>query len=172
MGVDMSSFGNFHVAKGELRSPMLSATRTEEDFTANLTSGVKQAPNGRYRFIVDNLNTHRSGSCVLYVAKMCGINESTLGTKGRSGILKNMEMRQAFLSNPVRRIHFYFLRRHSSWLNQIEIWFGILRRKVTRYGSFKSVENLNEKINQFIDYYNDALAHPFQLIYRGKTLCV
>ena len=103
---------------------------------------------------------------------MCGIDESTLGTKGRSGILKNMESRQAFLSNPVHRIHFYFLPRHSSWLNQIEIWFGILRRKVTRYGSFKSVENLNEKIKQFIDYYNDALAHPFQWTYRGKVLCV
>lgn len=165
-------FGNFHVATGELLSPMLSATRTEEDFAANLASIVKQAPNDRYRFIVDNLNTHCSESCVLYVAKMCGIDESTLGTKGRSGILKNMESRQAFLSNPVHRIHFYFLPRHSSWLNQIEIWFGILRRKVTRYGSFKSVENLNEKIKQFIDYYNDALAHPFQWTYRGKVLCV
>jgi len=165
-------FGNFHVATGKMISPLLRSTRTEIDFVENLQNVIGSDPTARFRIIADNLNTHYSESCVRYVAEQCGIDQSELGEKGRHGILKDKASRQAFLSNPLHRIHFYFLPKHSSWLNQVEIWFGVLRSKVTRFGSFCSVNNLNDKITQFIDYYNDVLAHPYQWTYRGKALCV
>jgi hypothetical protein len=118
------------------------------------------------------MSTHYSESCVRYVAEQCDIYQSELDEQGRHGILKDKASRQAFLSNPLHRIHFYFLPKHSSWLNQVEIWFGVLRSKVTRFGSFCSVNNWNDKITQFIDYYNETLAHPHQWTYQGKTLCV
>jgi len=110
---------------------------------------------------LDNLNTHCSESCVRFVAEQCDIDTNSLGEKGRSGILKDRHSRQAFLSDPLHRIHFYFVPKHASWMNQIEIWLGVVRRKVTRFGNFVSLENLRNKLRQFIDYYNDVLAHPY-----------
>lgn len=60
--------------------------------------------------------------------------------------------------------------KHSSWLNQIEIWLSILVRKLLRRGSFRSVEELEEKVLAFIDYYNRTMAKPFAWTYRGKAL--
>jgi transposase len=165
-------FGNFHVATGEIISPTIRETRTEVDFVDNLKEVIGFDAKARFRIVLDNLNTHCSESCVRYVAEQCGIDASTLGEKGRCGILKDMQSRQEFLSNPLHRIHFYFVPKHSSWMNQVEIWFGIVRRKVTRYGNFTSLGNLNAKLSQFIDYYNDVMAHPFAWTYRGKPLCV
>jgi hypothetical protein len=165
-------FGNFHVATGKIISPMIRETRTEADFVDNLKGVIGYDPKARFRIVQDNLNTHCSESCVRFVAEQCGIDASSLGEKGRSGILKDVQSRQAFLSNPLHRIHFYFVPKHSSWLNQVEIWFGVVRRKVTRYGNFTSLGNLNAKLSQFIDYYNDVMAHPYAWTYRGKTLCV
>lgn len=162
-------FGNFHVATGEIIAPMLRETRTEEDFLENLNNVICTDPGATFRLIVDNLNTHCSESCVSFVAAHCGI-EADLGVKGRSGILKSTKTRTAFLSDPTHKIQFLFLPRHTSWLNQIEIWFGVLRRKVTRLGSFTSLAQLEEKIRDFIRYYNDTMAHPYRWTYQGRVL--
>jgi len=63
-----------------------------------------------------------------------------------------------------------YLPKHSSWLNQIETVFGIIMRKVVRRGNFPSVENLEDKLRQFLDYYNKTMAHPFHWTYTGKPL--
>lgn len=52
--------------------------------------------------------------------------------------------------------------KHCSWLNQIEIWFSILVRKVLRRGSFSSTADLQEKVLAFIAYLNQTLAKPFR----------
>lgn len=62
--------------------------------------------------------------------------------------------------------------KHSSWLNQIEIWFGTLRSKLTRRGSFPSTTDLEERILSFIDYYNATMARPYNWTYTGRLLCV
>lgn len=166
----VSLFGNFHVPTGKLLAPLLLATRTEEDFLQNLDSLVSLDADAPWRLIVDNLNTHSSESCVRYVAAACGITDD-LGKKGVRGILQSQQTRKAFLSDPNHRIRFTYLPRHTSWLNQIEIWFGILRRKVTRFGNFPSVDALCDRIMNFVDYYNTALAHPFNWTYTGRILC-
>ena len=90
-------------------------------------------------FITDNLNTHMSESLVKFVAQIEGIDESVLGVKGKSGILKSMESRAAFLMDRSHQIAFKYTPKHCSWLNQIECWFSILtRRLLNRRSSFKS----------------------------------
>lgn len=67
---------------------------------------------------------------------------------------------------------FHYTPKHSSWLNQIEIWLSILVRKLLKRGSFTSVEDLQTKVFTFIDYYNRTMAKPFKWTYQGKALTV
>ena len=122
------------------------------------------------RFVTDNLNTHCSESLVVYVAHQCDI-DTDLGAKGRHGILKSVPSRREFLSDPSHRIRFIYTPKHCSWLNQIEIWFGTLRKKLTRYGSFSSLENLQDRILRFIKYYNQTMAKPYRWTCDGRLLC-
>ena len=68
-----------------------------------------------------------------------------------------------------KRLHLKFTPTHASWLNQIEIWFGILTRKVVRRGIFKSREELVAKLMSFIEAYNKQ-ARPFEWTYTGNPL--
>jgi transposase len=70
----------------------------------------------------------------------------------------------------IRRIVFHSTPKHSSWLNQIEIWLSILVRKLIKRGSFTSVADLQAKVLAFIDYYNRTMAKPFKWTYQGKPL--
>lgn len=68
-----------------------------------------------------------------------------------------------------KRLHLAFTPTHASWLNQIEIWFGILTRKVVRRGIFKSRQELVERLMNFIQAYNQE-ARPFEWTYTGNPL--
>ncbi len=163
-------FGNLHVATGQILSPMLRETRTEEDFLENLDGLVCLDPKATWRFVTDNLNTHASESLVRYVAFSCEIDKD-LGVKGRRGILKSLDSRREFLTDRRHRIHFVYTPKHCSWLNQIEIWFGTLRKKLTRWRSFVSLDDLVESIERFVEYYNATMARPYRWTYDGSLLC-
>ncbi len=160
--------GNWDVVQGQMIAPTIRLTRTEEDFMWHIYHTVQTDAQASWVIIVDNLNTHCSETLVRYVARLEGIDESTLGQKGKSGILKSMATRQAFLSDRNHRIRFVYLPKHTSWLNQIEIVFGIVGRRVVRRGNFTSLAALKERLLQFIDYFNRTFAQPFRWTYTGR----
>jgi transposase len=160
---------NFDVAQGTLVAPSIGPTRKEPDFAAHIEQTIATDPDAAWIFIVDQLNTHQSETLVRLVARRCQI-EADLGQKGQSGILKSMPSRAAFLSDPTHRIRFVYTPKHTSWLNQIEIWFSILVRRLLKRASFTSTQELRTRILAFIDYFNRTLAKPFKWTYAGRPL--
>jgi len=162
---------NFDVATGEVVAPTIGPSRTEADFAVHIAKTVATDPEAPWLFIVDQLNTHKSEALVHFVANACGIQED-LGEKEKRGVLKSMATRAAFLSDANHRIRFLYTPKHTSWLNQIEMWFSILVRRLLKRGNFPSVEALRERILAFIDYFNKTMAKPFKWTYTGRPLTV
>jgi putative transposase len=157
---------NWHIAKGQVITPSIGVTRTEEDFVQHISKTVDTDPDAGWIFIVDQLNIHKSESLVRLVAQRCQM-EIDLGIKEKSGILQSMSTRAAFLSDPSHRIRFVYIPKHTSWLNQIECWFSILMRRFLKRSNFISTDDLKQKILEFISYYNKTLAKPFIWKFQG-----
>lgn len=164
-----SLIGFFDVVTGKAADLYLNDTRTEIDFVAALDAIVNTDQDGTWTIIADNLNTHISASLVEYVAKKIGYT-GDLGVKGKYGILHNKESRISFLTEISHRIRFLYTPKHCSWMNQIEIWFGIINRQLLRRKSYVSVEDLKDSIRRFINQYNQMFAHPFSWTYRTTPL--
>ena len=164
--------GNFEVATGQVIAPTVQATRDEADFAPHIEQTVATDPAAGWIFVADNLTTHCSATLVLLVAGLCGIPAESLGKKGKSGVLKSVATRKAFLTDASHRVRFVYVPKHTSWLNQVEIWFSVLARRVFRRGNFRSTEDLREQILEFIDYFNRTMAKPYKWTYAGRPLNV
>jgi len=160
---------NWAVATGTIIAPTVHPTRTEADFAAHITRLLDTDADADWIIICDNLNTHQSESLVRLVATRLDIADD-VGVKGERGILHSMATRATFLTDPTHRIRFVYTPKHASWLNQIELWFGILVRRVLKRGCFTSCDDLRQKLLAFIDYFNRVLSRPFRWTYTGRPL--
>jgi transposase len=166
----LSLIANFDVVSGQVVTPTLGPTRTELDFATHIAQTIDTDPEAVWLFITDQLNTHQSETLVRLVAERCGLDDD-LGVKGKTGVLHTLASRTAFLSDPTHRIQFVYVPKHTSWLNQIELWFSILVRRVIKRGNFPSVEALRARILAFVAYFNQT-AKPFRWTYTGRPLTI
>lgn len=164
----LTLIANLDVATGQLIVPSIGPTRTEADFATHIADTIATDPTARWTFVLDNLNTHQSEALVRLVANHLQW-DTPLGIKGDCGILASLQSRAAFLSDPTHAIRFVYTPKHASWLNQIEIWFSILVRRLLKRGSFASLHDLYLRLLDFIFYFNRS-AHPFKWTYAGRPL--
>ncbi len=167
--------------------------RTEQDFANHIVQSVSTDPAGQWIFVADQLNTHKSEALVRFVAERCAITVN-LGIKGKSGILKSMASRAEFSQDTSHRVRFVYTPKHSSWLNQIEIWLSILVRRLLKRASFTSMgrkggksasdavrrllkrasftskQDMRQRILDFITYFNQTMAKPCKWTFTGRPL--
>jgi hypothetical protein len=163
---------NFEVATGQILAPTVESTRSEADFAAHIERTIATAPQAGWIFVADNLTTHCSATLVLLAAGLCGIPTESLGRKGTTGVLQSVATRKAFLTDAGHRLRFVYVPKHTSWLNQVEIWFSVLARRVLKRGRFRSTTELRQRILDFIAYYNRTQAKPYKWTYAGRPLNV
>lgn len=142
----------------------LGQTRTSEDFVAHLRHVVEQNPDAAgYDWVIDNLNTHWSLPVCRQIAEWCDVPLVECD-------LRRGDQRRAFLTDSTHKHVFHFTPKHGSWLNQVELWFGVLERRFLRRGSFRSAEEFEDRLRRFLDDYNAAYAHPYRWTYTGQPL--
>jgi transposase len=113
------------------------ARRTGKNLIKFLETLAKKYPTGPVYIIWDNLNVHTGERWELFNKRHGG------------------------------RFHFVYTPKHASWVNQIELWFSILQRRVIRHGSFRSEGQLTYALRGFIAHWNMVEAHPFRWRFRG-----
>jgi hypothetical protein len=163
---------NFEVATGRAITPTVQQTRDEADFARHIERTVTADPKAGWIFVADNLTTHCSETLVLLIAGLCALPIESLGKKGKSGVLRSVRTRTEFWMDPSHRVRFVDTPKHTSWLNQVEIWFSVVARRVIRRGSFRSKDDLRDRLLRFIEYFNRTMAKPYKWTYAGRPLNV
>lgn len=151
------------VATGQVIGSVLQQRGTW-DFVRHIRDVVELFPNvRRFHWVMDNLNTHWTFALCRYLGRLSGLWDER-------PCLRTGKQRRAFLADPAHKHVIHYTPKHGSWMNQIEIWFGVLTRRVLRRGNFESPEALARAINEFIVHYNAHEAFPYEWTYTGKPL--
>ena len=136
-------FACFNIATGRVLG-RCTVQRKRDDFLSYMDLVAATYRQRRVHIVLDNLNTHHD--------------------TGKGAFMTDWNRRHG------NRFVFHYTPTHGSWLNQVELWFGIMTRRVLRYGSFRSPDELVDSVEAFIDEWNAAEAHPFRWTYRGTPL--
>jgi hypothetical protein len=157
-------FGFLHVSTGRVSAycrPSHETAKLIEVFTAHVRS---QPADQQLHYICDNLYPHFNEDFCKAVAKLC---EAPCPS---AKDLSTGEKRRQWLQRDDKRLVIHFLPFHGSWLNQVEIWFGLLKRYALDGSWLGSVDALIAEILAFVRTWNEQLAHPFNFQYDGKGL--
>ncbi len=136
----LALIGAFNVATGDVFA-QCREHRGAADLVAFMEALAERYPTGTVYIVWDNLDIHHDGKDSRW---------------------------KAFNARHGNRFRFVYTPKHASWLNQIEIWFSILQRRVIRYGDFVDVNDLARKLVAFVRRWNRREAHPFRWTFRGK----
>lgn len=136
-------FACFNVGTGKVLG-RCTEKRKRPDFFSFMDHVASVYPERRVHAVMDNLNTHRNTS--------------------QGDFVTDWNKRHG------NRFVFYYTPTHGSWLNQVELWFGIVSRRILRYGNFRSPDELIAAIEAFIEEWNRIEAHPFRWTYEGLPL--
>ena len=151
------------VATGQI-AWTIGRTRTATDFVAHLTQAYHCLPAMNcYDWVMDNLNTHWSLAVCRLVARWCKVPFAP-------HTLKTGPQRRAFLTDPSHRHVLHFTPKHGSWLNQAELFFGVLHRRFLARGSFTGAKDFIRRLERFLKDYNTRHAHPYRWTYTGEPL--
>jgi hypothetical protein len=151
------------VATGQI-AWTIGRTRMATDFVAHLQQAYQRLPRmRRYDWVLDNFNTHWSLDVCCLVARWC---QGPFAPHK----LKKGPQRRAFLSDPSHRHVLHFTPKHGSWLNQAELFFGVLHRRFLARGSFPSAKDFARRLERFLQEYNARHAHPYRWTYTGEPL--
>jgi len=121
----------------------VSAKRKANDLLRFMRKLAKHYPKGDVHIIWDNLNIHHEGPSERWTK----FNEKHGG-----------------------RFHFHYTPLHASWVNQVELFFARVQRRVLRYASFDSVEHLSTEVMGFIAHWNQHERRPYRWKFRGYPL--
>jgi hypothetical protein len=134
-----------------------------EDFCAHLRHAAGELPRAeRYHWVLDNNRTHSTPAVCALVAELSGVP--------LPGGLKTGRARREWLSDRSRRHVFHFTPLHGSWLNQVEMFFGALTRRLLARDDFASAEAFARRLGEWMAYYNERWAHPYRWTYAGTPL--
>lgn len=119
------------------------AHRKAEDLVDFMEEIARRHPDGDVYVVWDNLNIHYDGADKRWTR----FNQRHGG-----------------------RFHFVYTPIHASWVNQIELFFGILQRRILRYGVFDNLEQIDHAVLDFVEYWNAHERKPFRWTFKGYPL--
>jgi len=151
--------GVFQVATGKVWGRFSARTaKATASILREVGESVPKAP--EIHFVMDQLSTHWHHDVCQVVAVLSGVDYDPKAH--RTGT-----QRKAFLAETSKRVVIHFTPKRASWLDQIEIWFSTLGRKLLNRASFTSVEELQRQIHKFMEHHNRFLARPYRWTYTG-----
>ena len=119
------------------------ARRTADDLVSFMEGLARRYPTGDVHIVWDNLNIHYDGA-----------DDRWTRFNARHG----------------GRFHFHYTPIHASWVNQVELFFGILHRRLLRHHTYRSVGELKATVEAFLAHWNRSEAHPFRWTFKGYPL--
>lgn len=135
-------FAAFNTQSGHVFAEV-SKKRKAVDLLRFMRKLAKQYPRGEVHIIWDNLNIHYDGPSKRWTE----FNQRHGG-----------------------RFHFHYTPLHASWVNQVELFFARVQRRVLRFASFDSVDQMSTEVMDFIDYWNAHERKPYRWKFRGYPL--
>lgn len=132
---------SFDIRTGEVFADVV-PSRSGDALVAFMDKLAEKYPDKKVYVVWDNLNTHYDGK-----------DERWTKFNARHG----------------GRFHFVYTPKHASWMNQVEIWFSILQRRVIRHGDFASAKKQRDRVLGFIRLWNQQEKHPFRWTWRAKS---